>query len=66
LARARPFDELLKKYPNRAAEFRSTVEAGSSSASGLRFLPVVARGDWVAVLDQNGDLVTFLPADGFF
>ena len=31
-----------------------------------RFLPVMARGDWVAVLDPKGDIATFLAVDGFF
>jgi hypothetical protein len=31
-----------------------------------RFVPVIARGDWSAVLDMAGNPVGFLPASGFF
>jgi hypothetical protein len=31
-----------------------------------RFLPAMARGDWVAVLDPAGTVLGYLPYDGFF
>lgn len=66
LARARPIELLLKKYPDRAAQFNTSLSEVLLPSSEARFLPLVARGDWVAVLDAKGDIATVLPADGFF
>ena len=66
LARSRPFDALLKRYPERADQFNASLAEVDLTGSAARFLPVVARGDWVAVLDAKGDIATFLPVDGFF
>lgn len=66
IARSRPFELLPKKYPQRAQEFAAALAEAKQTADEARFLPVMARGDWVAVLRKNGDIATFLQADGFF
>jgi hypothetical protein len=66
LAKSRPLSVLLDHYPARAAEFHDFLVRLHSNVSTGRFLPAVARGDWVAVLDQAGDVLGYLPADGFF
>jgi hypothetical protein len=66
LERARPVQLLLERYAERAGEFRAALAEAGLPEAEARFLPVMARGDWVAVLDKNGDLATFLAADGFF
>jgi hypothetical protein len=66
LARSRPIEVLLQRYPDRVAEFRKALDEESVPSQSARFLPVMARGDWVAVLNANGDVVMFLAADGFF
>lgn len=66
LARARPIAVLMERYADRAAEFRAALADVGLDAAAARFLPVVARGDWVAVLDRTGKPVLFLSADGFF
>lgn len=53
----------------------TTVLSGASAMSVLRvrfqlnpqwlYLPVIARQDWVAVLDQQGQIQGFLRGDGF-
>jgi hypothetical protein len=66
LARGRPLSVLLGHYPQLAGESRERLNAmGTDEATG-RFLPVVARGDWVAVLDVSGAVLGYLPLDGFF
>lgn len=62
LARARPVAELLERYP----EQRALILERGGSARGARFLPLMARGDWVALLDARGDLAGVAPLDGFF
>lgn len=66
LERARPIQALLEKYAGRAGEFRAALAEAGVAEAEARFLPVMARGDWVAVLDKQGDIATFLAADGFF
>ncbi len=66
LARSRPFADLLDRYPDQAEQFNGRLTEAGLPASAARFLPVVARGDWVAVLDTQGNIAVFLPVDGFF
>jgi hypothetical protein len=66
IARARPIELLLKRYPERAAEIETVLRERKLSRAQARFLPVMARGDWVAVLDSRADIATFLDAEGFF
>jgi len=66
LARARPMAALLEHYVDRRAEFMAALAELGLDPSQARFLPVMARGDWVAVLDAKGNVATFLDADGFF
>lgn len=66
LERARPIEVLLRKYEDRAAEFRAALAVAGAKEAEARFLPVMALGDWVAVLDAEGNIATFLAVDGFF
>lgn len=66
LARARPIEALMKKYPERAPEIQATLTEARLTTASARFLPISARGDWIAVLDPSGEVTTFLQADGFF
>jgi len=34
--------------------------------ASARFLPAMARGEWVAVLSAEGKVLGYLPVDGFF
>ena len=65
-AAARPVEQLLRKYAERAQALRQAVVDAGLTTEEARFLPVMARGDWVAILDKNGAVVTYLRADGFF
>ncbi len=65
-ARARPFSHLLKQYPDKAEELRSKLKAVNLDEASATFLPLIARGDWVVVLNPAGQLSLFLPLDGFF
>ena len=66
LAKARPVSLLLANYPARSAEIRESLQSAGLKPESATFLPVMARGDWVAVLDKSGTPVTFLRLDGFF
>lgn len=66
LARSRPLSALLAHYPARAAEFRARLSELQVDEATGRFLPLIARGDWVTVLDASGTVIGHLQADGFF
>lgn len=67
LARARPLQLLFAKYPDLAADLQEQLKALKVDAASARFLPIIGRGgDWVVVLDDQGHLVHYVQADGFF
>jgi hypothetical protein len=66
IARARPVSALIAYYPARAAELRAGLAEMNADAATARFLPLMARGDWVIVIDGKGTVLGHLSADGFF
>lgn len=66
LARSRPVARLLAHYPARSAELQSRLRELGIDPSATTFLPVMARGDWVALLGPAGTILGYLPVDGFF
>lgn len=66
IARSRPLELLLSHHSERSAELRAMLRDMRVEPVGARFLPVLARGDWTAIIDSAGDPVGFLPVTGFF
>lgn len=65
LKRAKPLAVFLEKQPQQADIARKLAfEKGADMAQWL-YLPVVARQDWVVVLDKQGQIQGFLKGDGF-
>lgn len=65
LQRAKPLEVFLQKQPAQENAARTlAAEKGADMAQWL-YLPVVARQDWVAVLDKQGQIQGFLKGDGF-
>ena len=65
LQRAKPLSVFLQKQPGQqAAATELATKKGADIAQWL-YLPVVARQDWVAVLDKQGQIQGFLKGDGF-
>lgn len=65
LGRAKPLAVFLQKQPNQEDAARKlAAEKGTDMAHWL-YLPVIARQDWVAVLDKQGQIQGFLRGDGF-
>jgi hypothetical protein len=56
----------MARYPTRAAELRARLRELRAEESSSRFLPAQARGDWAAVLDNSGEVLGYIPVDGFF
>jgi len=66
LAAARPVEVLLKRYPARGSEIDEILRDARLTRHDARFLPLVARGDWVAIVDSRGDVAGYAALDGFF
>ncbi|MCE9660503.1 MAG: pilus assembly protein [Burkholderiales bacterium] len=66
LERSRPIPLLLLQYPQHAEDTRQRLADMKADEASARFLPVMARSPWVAVLDKTGALLGYLPLDGFF
>ena len=65
LHHAKPLAVFLQKQPSQQAAARQlATEKGADMAQWL-YLPVIARQDWVAVIDKQGQIQGFLKGDGF-
>ncbi len=65
LARARPIAALLAAYPDRAGDLRERLASMQADEVRSRFVPALARGAWTAVVDDGGNVLGYLPVDGF-
>lgn len=65
LERAKPLDAFLKKYPDQREKLESMVKGSGAAVGDWKYLPVVGRQDWVALLDRDAKIQGFLKGDGF-
>ncbi len=62
-AKAKPLADFVKKHPSKQADIEKLQLAAGQGQ--LRYLPIIARQDWVAVLNPKGEIVGYLQGDGF-
>jgi hypothetical protein len=65
LKRARPLAVFLQKQPAQLVAATALAKQKNADIAQWMYLPVVARQDWVAVLDKQGQIQGFLKGDGF-
>ena len=65
LARARPLQAFITRYPAIAGDAVGLLKQQGLAVDDALFLPVLHRQDWVAVLDRSARILGFLPGDGF-
>jgi hypothetical protein len=65
LKRAKPLAFFLQKQPAQLAAATELAKQKNADIAQWMYLPVVARQDWVAVLDKQGQIQGFLKGDGF-
>lgn len=65
LLRAKPLETFLQKRPEQQGEARKLASHKGANIAQWMYLPVVAREDWIAVLDNQGQIQGFLKGDGF-
>jgi hypothetical protein len=65
LKRARPLEAFLQKFPLQRVAAQGLADKAGLRMELLNYLPVVARQEWIALLDDKGMIVGFLKGDGF-
>jgi hypothetical protein len=65
LQRAKPLSVFLQKQPGQQEAARKLALEKGGDMGRWVYLPVMARQDWVALLDEKGTIVGFLKGDGF-
>ena len=63
--RAKKLDPFLEKYPAQSIALSKLATEKRANPADWRYLPVVGRQDWIAIIDNDGQIQGFLPGDGF-
>ena len=61
----KPLSDFLKKRPDQTSAAQQLATQKNVDLSQLMYVPVIARQDWIAVLDKQGQIQGFLKGDGF-
>ena len=65
LVRSKPLTLFLKRWPREQMNASTIASKKSIDITMLKYVPVVGREDWIAVLDDQGRIQGFLKGDGF-
>lgn len=66
MQRSRPVTQLLDHHVDDRHRIEQALEKSGLLVRDARFLPLMARGDWVVLMSPEGDVAGFAPFDGFF
>lgn len=65
LEKSKRLVDFIKKYPGLGAWSDNYARTKNVPIETIRYLPVRAREDWIAILDENGYVADFVKGDGF-
>ena len=65
LERARKVTDFLARYPHQKETLEKIATKLNQPLSQLKYLPIKARKDWIAVLTPTGQIAEFVKGDGF-
>lgn len=65
LVRSRSLAAFVKHYPETVREATNILSDAQVKLESARFLPVLHKQEWVAILSPTGKILGFLPGDGF-
>ena len=65
IGRAKPLSLFLGKYPEMRDWAEKYSTANGVDIGNIKYLPIMAKSDWIAILDANGHAIYFLKGDGF-
>lgn len=66
LNKAKPLSVFLQRYPALQVDAQELAVKRGGDLNRWLFLPIIARQDWIAIIDENGQIQGYLPGDGFF
>lgn len=65
LNRAKPLAAFVERFPELANDADSLLRSTGVKLDVAKFLPVLHKQEWVAVMDAQARIIGFLPGDGF-
>lgn len=65
LTRSKAVKDFVLRYPAQKAELEAISVSLKQPLDQMRYLPIRARKDWIAVLTPTGQIAGFVPGDGF-
>ena len=65
LKRARPLEPFLQKYALQRKNALDLANKAGLRLESVVYFPVIARQEWIALLDERGIVIGFLKGDGF-
>lgn len=65
IERSRRLTDFIKLHPESQPWAEKFAARQNMRIEQIKYLPIMAREDWIAVLDGNGYVVEFLKGDGF-
>lgn len=63
--KAHELDKFRNKYSGSTNQLDKVVRQTGVDEKQLRYLPIIAREDWIVILNPSGSLLAFVPGDGF-
>lgn len=63
--RTRALSAFVDHFPASQAEAQTALKSVGLEMSQARYLPVLHKQEWIAILDPVGKIIGFLPGDGF-
>ena len=63
--RAKPLARFLERFPDATAAASDVLGDKGVAVGDALFLPVAHRQDWIVILDKQGNILGFMPGDGF-
>jgi hypothetical protein len=65
LKRAKPLRSFLDRFPEALPAARGFLGSSNREIDSAFIVPVLHKQEWVAILNPTGEIVGFLPGDGF-
>lgn len=65
VGRSRELTKFLKNYPEEVSGAEKIASSAGLEIVQLRYLPVIGRQQWIAVMSTTGDVLGYLKGDGF-
>jgi hypothetical protein len=65
LEKARKLADFIQRYPAQAETINKIASSSGIPLDQLKYVPVTGRTDWIALVNTQGNIVGFVPGDGF-